>query len=84
MTVRYLDVRGQTWSLIVDKGAAKFINKKDAAAFAKSQGWRVKDVTKAANRFCIYWVITQQQSPASLTFLRSDGGKFDIPFPGFW
>jgi hypothetical protein len=82
--MKYLDVRGQTWNLVEDGNVARFLNKKQATAFAKSQGWKTLDVTKAANRFCIYWVITQEQSTESLTFLCRSGETLEIPHPGFW
>lgn len=82
--MKYLDLRGQAWSQIIENNVAKFLTKKEASAFAKECGWRSSDAIKAANRFCNWWVIGQMQSNDSLTLLRNDKGTVEVPFPGYW
>lgn len=80
----HLDLRGRTWSQLSDNEVARFPTKKEASTFAKSNGWLVKDVSKAADRFFVYWVICAMQSTETLTFLRKDGGTVEIAHPGYW
>lgn len=82
--MHYLDLRGQTWSYIADNNVARFLTKAEAVSFAKKNGWLAKDVSKAANRFCKWWVICQMQSTETLTFLGVDGKTSEIAHPGYW
>jgi hypothetical protein len=61
-----------------DKNIASFALKRDAVAFAKSKGWPPKAAQQAHNRFCIFWVVAQQQ-PSCLRILTKNDGWFDLP-----
>jgi hypothetical protein len=63
--------------------AATFARKKDAQAFAKTQGWKNKDVRSAANRFSMFWIVCQSVGD-ELTYLKRDGSPGSIPWPGLW
>ena len=54
-------------------GIASFATKPQAIAFAKSRGWLSRDVTRAYNRFCMFWVVYQGFGD-TLRFL----GKTDV------
>src|SRR5574343_994172 len=54
-------------------GIASFATKLQALAFAKARGWLSRDVTRAYNRFCMFWVVYQGFGD-TLRFL----GKTDV------
>jgi len=56
--------------------------KKKAKEFAK--GWLVKDVSTAANRFCVFWIVCQCVGADILRVLNQDGSVSDIPHPGYF
>lgn len=78
----HLDHRGKTFTLLRERGLATFTSKKAAEQFAKSYGWFVKDVTKAANRFHYYWVVCQCVGNFS-HYLAEDGSVIRDPWPGY-
>ena len=82
--MKALDVRGQGWNAVMSADLAKFTTKKAAAAFARQHGWRANDCIKADNRFCSWWLIGQQQSSETMTFLTSAGTTASSPLFGYW
>lgn len=82
--MKYLDHRGRIGTLLYDQGLARFHTKKQAEQFAKEHGWRLQDVTKAANRFWEYWVVGQCVSSDTFRYLTANGTWVDDDFPGYW
>jgi hypothetical protein len=82
--MKALDVRGQGWNQVVDNCLARFTTKKAAADFAKRYGWRSSDCIKADNRFCSWWLIGQQQSTETMSFLNQSGAVVILPLLGYW
>lgn len=60
-------------------GIFTFFTKRAADAAAKAAGWRVSDVSLAANRFGEFWVICQQIDSETIRVV-GHGGPVDIPF----
>lgn len=59
-------------------GIASFATKPQAQAFAKSRGWLSRDVTRAYNRFSMFWVVYQGFGD-TLRFLGKTGGVVELP-----
>jgi putative heme iron utilization protein len=62
---------------------ATFNTKRQALAFAKSQGHLPLNVHSAANRFWQFWAI-YQESGEILLIVRKDGTILELPWPGFF
>jgi len=82
--MKSLDLRGQNCNAVLAHNLAKFTTKKEAAAFAKQNGWRSSDCIKGDNRFCTWWVVGQMQSTSTITFLTRSGGVAELPSFGYW
>ena len=82
--MRDLDFRGQLGSQLREQGAAIFAIKAEAATFARRCGWFQQDVIRAANRFCIFWVVGQDGGPGMIRLLAKDCSVIEAPHPGYW
>ena len=67
-----------------ESNVASFATKPQAVAFAQSIGWPKSYVTRAANRFSRFWVISKSIGADTLRLAISDGTVRDFPHPGFW
>jgi hypothetical protein len=83
LNMRDLDHRGKAGTSLREQGLATFALKKDAISFAKQSGWLVKDVTRASNRFCIFWVVCQVY-PETVKYLTKDASIVEAPWPGLY
>lgn len=66
-----------------DSGIASFARKDDAIDFARTHGWPASAVQWAANRFWLFFVVTQVVAEER-RFLRCDGSWLDLPLTNTW
>lgn len=69
--------------LNADLGILAFARKGEAVKAAKSRGWLAGDAVRAANRFCMFWIVCQGVGADTLRVVTRDG-VVDIPHPGRW
>lgn len=59
---------------------ASFARKSEAQNFAKSRGMYARDILKAYNRFCIFWIVADYTGEAWRVLTR-DGGAVQVTIP---
>lgn len=63
-------------------GLLSFVTKAEATRAATTRGWKVGDVSLAANRFCEFWIICQCLDSETLRVLTHDGTT-EVEYRGY-